>query len=277
MNVTIFDVEHGACALIQSPNNGPIALVDCGHNTTTSWNPAHCIVNVLKRQTLDHLFITNADQDHYSNLAVLKDLVSIQTFIKNPTFGAAEFEKVKLKTGPLSKDALAYKGLLNSHTGKVTTTFDEGMGGATRKTFYNRYPDFTDTNNLSLVTFIKFGTFSILFPGDLEKAGWLELLKNPDFRAELERTTILVASHHGRENGYCSEIFANWGPRAVVVSDKPVIHDTQRVPQYQNCVSGGGVNVVGQDRKRHVLTTRKDGSIRFEVSVDGSFSIYTEK
>src|SRR5581483_3511409 len=36
-----------------------------------------------------------------------------------------------------------------------------------------------------------------LFPGDLEEDGWLALLEQPEFRAELVGTTVLVASDHG--------------------------------------------------------------------------------
>lgn len=278
MRLTIFDVEHGACALIQSPNNGRIALIDCGSNSSTNWNPADYVKNKLGRQLVDYLLITNADQDHYANLATLKEKVRIQTFTKNPSLTAEAFEKVKLETGsPLSKDAIAYKELLESHTGTVTTPFETGMGGITWTTFWNKYPTFTDTNNLSMVAFVRFGGFQILFPGDLERPGWLELLKSPNFREQLQATTILVASHHGRESGYCNEIFEDWGPQAVVVSDKPIVHKTQNVPQYQNCLVGDGIIVSGQQRKRHVLTTRKDGAITFQVSERGGYDVYTSK
>jgi hypothetical protein len=106
-----------------------------------------------------------------------------------------------------------------------------------------------------------------LFPGDLEAAGWQALLTNEYFCEELRKTTVLVASHHGRQSGYCEEIFQYCRPQVVVISDKPKMHATQEtVPQYQNILSGEGVNVVGQWRKRHVLTTRNDGPIRFYVA-----------
>lgn len=277
MRITIFDVEHGACALIESPDRERIALIDCGTNTTTGWNPSDYVRYVLKRELIDYLIITNADQDHYTNLATLKTNVRIRTFFKNPHFKSDAFKKVKLQSGSLSKDAIAYLELLESHTHPVTTPFNEGMGGIRLRTFYNRYPSFTDTNNLSLVAFVKYGPFSILFPGDLERSGWLALLSDSEFKMEIAATDILVASHHGRENGYCPELFEDWGPEAVIVSDKPIVHETQKVPQYQNCLRGDGIFVVGEDRKRHVLTTRKDGAITFDVSPDGSYHVYKSK
>lgn len=227
MNLKIFDVEHGACALVEAPQGDRIALIDCGTNTTTGWTPAHHITEVMKRSALDYLIVTNADQDHYANLAALKAEVRIKTFTKNPTLKSAEFEKIKRASGPLSKDAIAYKELLESHIHPVATSFNDGMGGVSIKHFYNKYPDFEDTNNLSCATFVNYGGFQILFPGDLERVGWLKLLENKYFVEEIHKTTILVASHHGRQSGYCAEIFENWGPRAVVVSDKPKVHSTQ--------------------------------------------------
>jgi beta-lactamase superfamily II metal-dependent hydrolase len=276
MDLRIFDVAHGACALIESPNKGRIALIDCGHNATTGWTPADDIESRLGRNWVDYLLITNADQDHYSNLATVQQRIGVGTFIKNPSVPEDVFELIKRKSGPLSRDAEAYKSFLKSHTLPVSVPFNDGMGGIELRNFWNSYPTFGDLNNLSLVSFVSYGLFRILFPGDLERPGWLELLKNPAFREYVRDTTILVASHHGRQSGYCPELFEEWGPRAVVISDKGIVHATQEtVPQYQNCLLGDGVNVVGQDRKRHVLTTRKDGCIHFRVAENGGYTIYT--
>lgn len=277
MRITIFDVEHGACALVESPNNGPIALIDCGHNSSTGWNPADYIRRRLGREYLDYLVITNADQDHYSALHELTSTLRIGVVYKNPTLTAPVFEILKSETGPLSRDAEAYLGLLNSHHSTHFVQIDEAMGGITIKNFWNSYPKFDDFNNLSLVSFITFGSFCILFPGDLERLGWLNLLANPIFRSHVDFSTILVASHHGRFSGFCSEAFQQWGPRAVVVSDKGKMYKSQEVPQYQNVIRGEGVRVIGESRLRHVLTTRNDGAIAFQVAPDGSFSIELER
>ncbi|HTD89543.1 MAG TPA: hypothetical protein VK663_02690, partial [Burkholderiales bacterium] len=93
--------------------------------------------------------------------------------------------------------------------------FDGYMGGISSRSFFNSYPYFTETNDLSLVTFINYAGFQILFPGDLEKAGWQALLLRPEFCSELMRTSILVASHHGRENGFCEDVFNYLKPQPV--------------------------------------------------------------
>lgn len=42
------------------------------------------------------------------------------------------------------------------------------------------------------------------------------------------------------------------------------------------CLRDAGINVVRAQRQRHVLTTRRDGTVSFEVAADGSFSVRTE-
>ena len=70
MQLCIWDVEHGACAMIQHVNAGvagPLAMIDSG--CTDDWRPSTHITRTLRRTRLDYLFITNADQDHMSDLA----------------------------------------------------------------------------------------------------------------------------------------------------------------------------------------------------------------
>ena len=128
--------------------------------------------------------------------------------------------------------------------------------------------------------FIQYAGFKILFPGDLEVDGWLAMLEQPQFRTELAGVEVLVASHHGRENGYCAEVFDYCRPQVVVMSDKAIVHDTQGMTQtYRNKViknHPNGVLVATTNKRRHVLTTRRDGYIQFEVNDQGGFTITTE-
>ncbi len=285
MRVVVWDVAHGACAMLQYQNGtsyGRLAMIDSGR--TDDWNPADYIKNTLKRSKLDYLFITNADRDHMSGLQGLEDAgIDITILFRNRTYTAEQIEEIKLKSGPLGADAKQYVAMCNAFSNMtVSEPFDLYMGGITQTTFRNPYPQFKDTNNLSLVVFIKYGEFKMLFPGDLEKAGWLELLKSAEFRAELAGTNVLVASHHGRESGFCEDIFKYFTPDCVVISDKPIEHETQKtVPDYRKFVPQAGVRVKTSGSKpntrnpRHVLTTRADGWIQIDVD-DKNYIIETE-
>jgi hypothetical protein len=186
---------------------------------------------------------------------------------------------IKLQEGPLTDDAKTYLSMRETFTSPIDIPFDHGMGGITMTTFCNSYPTFVDTNNLSLVVFLKYGPFKILFPGDLEPEGWRALLKSAVFRQELQGTTILVAPHHGRSSAYCSEAYDHCQPLAVVVSDKCRVHDTQDF-DYGCVVPSAGVRVAspnGQIAQRKVLTTRSDGRISFNVNNAGQFTIHTSR
>lgn len=275
--IRIFDVEHGACAILQGPS-GKIAMIDCGHNETTSWRPSTFIRNQLARTTLDYLFVTNADHDHLSDLNGLRATgVHVEVLVRNGSPSEPALRILKEAGGDLTNDVECFLQMHAGYNG-YAIPFNDAMGGVTCSTFCNLFPAFTDTNNLSMATFIKYGGFKMLFPGDLEGAGWKALLQNPAFVAELKYTDVLVASHHGRENGYCEEIFEHFTPQVVVISDKPIAHETQKmVPDYRAVVHPNGVVVTNQFRRRHVLTTRRDGDIFLQIGSNGTFRITTEK
>lgn len=277
--IQVYDVEHGACTLICSSVSRRLAMIDSGDNGTTGWRPSKYIRHDLDRSELDFLFVTNADQDHLSDLEGLYDHgIKVRTLYRNKSPQPATLRAIKEEQGELSKDIERYLMMHEAYNSPADLTFDDSMGGATCRVFSNSYPDFDDTNNLSLAVFIKYGSFKMLFPGDLEKAGWKRLLQNPAFVEELKGTTILMASHHGRENGFCPEIFDYFTPRAVVISDKPIIHATQGMgPDYRAVIDPDGVSVTGEQGRRHVLTTRRDENILLEVFPDGSFNIFTHQ
>lgn len=251
-------------------------MIDSG--CTADWRPSAFIKHNLGRNRLDYLYITNADQDHMSDLQGLWDEnIDVPVWFHNPSPTAADWRQMKLVGGPLTKDARRFIANCDDFSGSPSEPFNQHMGGITCTTYFNTYPQFTNTNDLSLVVFIEYAGFKILFPGDIEKPGWRTLLQRADFRAELSGTNILVASHHGRESGYCPEVFDYFTPDAVVISDKPIEHETQKiVPDYRKVVRDHGVRVRTTMKDRHVLTTRRDGWIQFTVSANGDYFIDTE-
>jgi len=156
-------------------------------------------------------------------------------------------------------------GMVESYTGEVTAE-SLNPDGLSVWMFHNNYPDFTDTNNLSLLTFLDVGSWSFAITGDLERAGWLSLLEDPHVRGLLKRVDVFVASHHGRESGYCREVFDYCSPKQIVMSDGPVKHDTQLMANtYAQHASGMMFRTPSGQEVRRVVTTRRDGNIFWEV------------
>ena len=283
MRIRVWDVEHGACVMLQHQApaglaqtvGGRLAMIDSG--SSADFSPSEYIRS-LGRNRLDYLFVTNADQDHMSDLNGLENKgIEVAHLIRNPSYSGEEMRRIKLVGGPLTDDAEWYVRACSRYSGGVGEPFNQYMGGITYQAFYNSYHDFKDTNNLSLAIFIKFAGFTMLFPGDLEKPGWRALLQRPDFVASLRTVDVFMASHHGRESGFCSEVFDYVTPQAIVISDKAMQHSTQAtVPDYRRVTTEAGVPVITSNKRRHVLTTRRDGWIQFDVHENGRFYTTTE-
>jgi hypothetical protein len=130
---------------------------------------------------------------------------------------------------------------------------------------------FDDENNLSLAVFIPCGVHKIIFPGDMERAGWLALLKDPFFVQQLQGVTIFVASHHGRANGFCEEVLDLCPDIQVfIISDKKKGYQSQEtVDWYRPYARGFDYN----GNRRHVLTTRRDGNMEFSIPAAGKAGV----
>lgn len=142
-------------------------------------------------------------------------------------------------------------------------------GELSYKVFYNRYPtDFVDENNLSVVTFLHCHNLHMVFPGDLERAGWEKLLENPSFVRQLKTVNVFVASHHGRESGRCDDVFELDGvrPQIVIFSDAGIQYDTQVTTTAWYRARVTGMDYHG--KRRHVFTTRHDGKITIDAQPD---------
>jgi len=91
---------------------------------------------------------------------------------------------------------------------------------------------------------------------------------------QLKGVTVFVASHHGRESGYCEDVL-NLCPnlQVVVISDKKKGYQSQEtVDRYRRYARGFQY----EGNQRHVLTTRSDGNMEFSIPADGPGKCYSE-
>lgn len=281
MKITVFDVEHGACALITSDNGLAHALVDCGHssNSLRPWRPSEHLPQKLGIFSIDKLFVTNYDLDHVSDFPNVMAKMNVKVLVRNISMNGSQLLTLKASQCPEVHQSI--QSVAHHMDGTFTDTPypQPNWGNIEFRAYCHKYPcDFTETNNLSLAVFVLHPSLKILFAGDMEVEGWRKHLLNPEFVAYLKQVDILVASHHGRRNGYCEEIFTQtgWNPRAVLISDDYKQYESQEtVPLYRNRVVEAGVNMA-DGSKRHVLTTRKDGTITMDALPNGNgFNIST--
>lgn len=270
-DILIFDVGMGQSIFIY-PHSQPEygLMIDCGN--TEEFDPVDFLLkgNWIPNKILGNLTLTNYDQDHFSGLPNLKDKIKIKTIAFAGNLNSQEIKDMKEEI----TDAL-------EHTCEIKDTYTDDAKDHKppyiKRRFYLNKQDLEnpDTNNLSQIVFVEHQGTVICVSGDLEEIGWKTLIeKQPEIKEWLKRTNIFVASHHGRDNGYCADVFSYCKPECIVISDKGIVHDTQKdmCSVYGNCISGEGICLVDDisNKKRKVLTTRDDGHIGIRLFPNGA-------
>jgi hypothetical protein len=281
MKVHIFNVGHGSAALVVADNQN-LLLLDCGH-ADDGFRPSEYLPHRWK--AVQELIVSHYDSDHVSDLNELAAKVPIQTLLSNTSISIPEIRRLKEKEGPITA-GMGRLLTMKSTFGVPGSAPAPDFSGITIQAFWHSYgrspllppgavPSvFDDMNNLSVVTFVGYKGFGIVFPGDLERPGWLAHLQNPAFRSALSRVKIFVASHHGRENGYCEEVFQWCKPDLIVISDTAKQYNSQE-HCYDDHAAGLEFRRNGASiGKRYVLTTRSDGHITFEQVAAPPVSVF---
>ncbi len=280
MDIFIFNVELGQCVFFYPRNHHDYAMmVDCGN--TQQFNPVDFLIakNFLSHNSsvgkhiLSNLTLTNYDHDHFSGLPYLRSKVKISSvkFPKNLT--SVEVKKIK----PEVTDALTHvTDIMDTYTADVT----DYNPPFTKHCFYLEKSDFPDTavntNKLSQLVFITYNGTRICLPGDLTSPAWEKHLLNKNVQTLLAGTDILIAPHHGREDGYNEKIFDFCKPECIILSDTYIKHDTQQgmTQLYASKINGNGVSFNGNSQNlRKTLTTRSDGHIWIRIE-DNQSRIY---
>ena len=199
------------------------------------------------------------------------DDCTVPWVLSNPTIGAREF--AILKYAGMGRGAEAVAAWLAKPKGLPGTQPD--FGPVQIRWYFGRFAPgaSNNTNNLSLAIIAQFGLFKILFAGDLEEAGWRNLLSLPTFRADLLGISVFVASHHGRESGCCAELFDLLQPQLVIISDDERQYESQDTDDWYRNRCTGAVFAKSPNTWRYVATTRKDGSMRIDVNAQSRWTI----
>lgn len=267
--VITFDVEHGNCHALITPNNHLI-LIDAGNRG--DFSPARHLNEVWGHTSLRWLTVTHFDSDHLSDIDNVAKFVRPRT-LEQPAVTSGQL--LHLYPDGFSQTQETFFEFRASYNTPAPEMSDPGYdwGGVQFATFQNDFTDFDSPkiNNLSVVTFAKYAGWGFMFPGDLERVGWLKLLENEDFIEQLKHVSVLIAAHHGREAGFCKEIFDYCSPNLVIISDKGW-SETSRTELYSDQSYGLYVRSRSRGRvHRKVLTTRQDGAVMVEITNEGKY------
>ena len=270
IKMTFFDVGHGSCAHIQTPN-GKHILIDIGGSE--DFSPAYHLAYIEGIRSLDALVITHPHKDHYYDIVNLERCGIKPRILCRPK-SAFPIDSTKLDIK--DRDKADYVNAMNErYTQDVDPTDDPFLsdvnGGLVWQNFYADQTDRdkTDPNTFSGVYVLTFGGRKIVLTGDNNKEILDNMIKDPKFKTAVRNADFLLAPHHGRTTDFCPNFFEVVNPRATVVSDKCCEHDSQ-IDTATCYNSGRGVLFNGD--QRHVLTTRKDGNIILRITDQGGVS-----
>jgi len=273
MRVITFDVEHGSSHIIRTPKD-QVILFDAG--SKEDFSPALYLKNVWGISSVRWFTLTHHDADHLTDISNIAEHLFVWA-LHTPDLGDEHLEQ--LYSEEFSTPLEVFMEYKKNFTIPVPPMHDPSYdwGGMQFATFANDFSDFENPNinNLSVVTFAKYMGWTFVFPGDLEKAGWQKLLEKPVFQEWLKSVDIFVASHHGRESGFCEEVFNICSPKLVIISDKSS-SESSCADKYYSLAQGLYVNdPLGKSNMRYVLTTRRDGAILVDIDTEGRYSIST--
>ena len=172
LKVSFLDVGHGDFTYCETPL-GHNMLIDCGYGDLIS---SIFLENIA---TIDELQISHPHTDHFDDIINIsaKEIKSFRcpksSSYTYKLIGWRNRDKAKIeKLKELEKNIA-----VNNKAIKTDASFSHLVW-----TFLIMTQ--TDPNTSSLVTLIDYNGFKILFVGDLQKGGWVELLKNADLKKQ---------------------------------------------------------------------------------------------
>lgn len=277
LKIIIHDVGHGQAVHAFTPD-GKVVVIDLG--TSANFSPLEWLSGSTR--TIDSLVVTHPHGDH------IDEMLLIDKF----GFNVRQFWRPKWlpKKDVYAANQATYQDKLDAYF-ELSDRYSESImdgelvgdpkvtGGVTIKEFASSNCGTKNINNHSGVVAFEHLGVRIVIPGDNEPPSWKELLKQPEFVSMVRDAHVFMASHHGRQSGYCTELFAalnDKSPRLCVISDAGV-QDTDATQRYSYHAEGWRINSrssPGNARDRYCVTTRSDGYVAIEVGTNQSGDTY---
>lgn len=237
----IWKVEHGSAAFVRTPNDKTVML-DAG--SSENFSPASYLATKYsfnaKDRRLDKIIISHADRDHITDLPLVTKLLNPRILQRNK--GIPSDILYPDGTTDLQEPLLTYKRMDENYNTEIAESDKElpveNWGGVLIKGFCCSPSQLSDCpqgrveNNASLLSYVWYNDFEVVFPGDLEPLGWGALVNNTNIKDYVGKAKlrILVASHHGRKSGIRysengqEKVYDNFlnlmKPHLVIISDK---------------------------------------------------------
>lgn len=282
--MVFWDVQHGHATYIKTPNNKHIVIdLEIGDYSgkDSAFSPLKHLKYKYGVQQLDYVIITHPHLDHIDDILNF-DLLDPKVLHRPKQITNAEVmreeEKVitiRNQDRPKFEKYCEINNRYNQPIGGGPNDISnpDNWGGMKILSFTPTTCPHNNFNNHSIVTVIEYAEIKVVIPGDNEACSVEELMQGEIFKAAVKNADILLAPHHGRENGYYNDFVNLVNPRLTIVSDGRFC-DTSANGRYSQKSRGWGVyRGNGTSSERKCLTTNFDGEIfvSFGHSSDPNF------
>ena len=211
LRVTFLSVGQGDAAVVELPYGG-VVVIDGGGlpgGFDTGERLIAPFLHARKVMRLEALALSHPQLDHYGGLAYLAEHFAPREFWSNGVRAAApgflRLEQALAAAG--TRRVVLRQGMCALARGD--TRIDALHPAAAAR---------EDLNDGSLVLRLRSGAACLLFTGDLERPGELELLGAHGDAAESLRCAVLKVAHHGSATSSSAPLLAAVAPRLAVIS-----------------------------------------------------------
>jgi beta-lactamase superfamily II metal-dependent hydrolase len=277
-------------------NSDNFTIIDCNLTPESSDERIADIKQASKGKGISRFISTHPDQDHFGGIELLDDAIPIYNFyvVKNKAIKEQETASFKHYC-KLRDDAEKAFYLFKGCSRKWMNLADDVRGSSgisilwpnTQNSEFKKALDECNAgksyNNVSTVVRYEIdGGASFLWLGDLET----EFMEKITDQIKLQKTTIVFASHHGRESGKIPNAWLEkLDPQIIVIGEAPSRHlnyYTGYMTITQN--SAGDITMECDDSKVHFYVSNPDyshdgltneGMTSFEHYI-GSITVETE-
>ncbi len=275
LRVICWNVEHGNAAYVQTPTFKHIAL-DLG--SEPDFSPLSFLKSQFRIDRLDEVIISHPHTDHLTDISCFDELSP--SVLKRPK----HLTENEIRAANRREDASIvdkYIEINNRYnvspiSREKNPELPENNGGVIFHTFMDTSSSTANINNHGIVTILEYLRCKIIFPGDIESPTWASLLQRRDFVMAISEADILIASHHGREAGFHSDLFKDFKPKLTIISDGR-FRDTSATARYSGVSTGWTIHHRDQSlnsEERKCITTRNDGHIDIEISKNDNSKTY---
>lgn len=266
MKIIFYDVEHGSCCHVITPN-GKHILIDIG-----SKNEESTVVNIKNKyfansfKGIDELIITHPHEDHIFDLPNLKKILTPKIICRPKE----AFDIKPQNNTDVHKEIADTANEMNQQYNAPVVenddvTLSQNNGGVEFDIIYpkSEWTTKDDLNTFSCLIIVKYYDYKFIITGDNPGAILKKMIdiNYENIKEKIKNSTILLAPHHGRENEFCKDFFDCVNPYLTIVSDKSIVHTTQE--KTSQLYKGRGAELWG--KMHYVLTTRNNGTISLNV------------